>query len=185
MSHVSTLILVVSSLALGTARAEDAPQQLTASHALQPEPALAVGLGAGTTASGVTGKYTLGEGLALQGFLGVGVNGRDEQLTGATATVGLDVVKEFTVHDFSSGRLFWGLGVGAGVLKYWDEERRGPEWVTSRAGVGSIVEVGWRFSRAPVELVADLRPTLETVNGGVFTQFDATRGGGALRWYFR
>lgn len=131
---------------------------------------LGVGLGGGTTTSGLTAKYYLGKRSAVQVFLG--------QRFAYGNSIGADYILEFpTLAQGAPGRLFWGVGAGVGLLLY---NRTGD--TANVLGLSGVLQLGWHFRQFPLELIADWRPTLFVGDyaGGLW--FGG--GGGAVRWYF-
>ena len=128
------------------------------------------GLGGGTATSGITVKQYLGQSAAIQGFIGLNA--------GRGTSLGADYVMEFPdIASGEVGRLFWGVGLGAGLLLYADGGNS-----ATVIGISGVVELGWHFERWPLELIADWRPTFWI---GDFIGGLGVRGGtGAIRWYF-
>ncbi len=131
---------------------------------------LGVGVGGGTIANGLTAKYYLTENTALQVMLG--------QRFRHGVSVGADYVMEFApLAKGGAGRLFWGAGVGAGLLLYDVGVNQ-----SNIIGVSGIVELGWHFQALPLELIVDWRPTYFI--GDYLDGLWLGGGGGAIRWYF-
>ena len=131
---------------------------------------LGIGLGGGTSTSGLTAKYYLGKTTALQGFVGLHA--------GNGTSLGADYIMEFPdLAAGSAGRLFWGAGLGAGLLLYSVGNNSG-----AHIGVSGVVELGWHFASFPLELIADWRPTFWI--GDHFSGLHFEGGGGAIRWFF-
>ncbi len=131
---------------------------------------LGLGFGGGTIANGLTAKYYIGEDAAVQLMLG--------QRFSYGISVGVDYVMEFKpLAQGGAGRLFWGAGVGAGLLLY-DVGSHDANII----GVSGIVELGWHFKALPLEVVVDWRPTffIGDYLGGLWLR----GGGGAIRWFF-
>jgi len=120
------------------------------------EKPIGVGLGWGTFAAGITGKYYLGGGSALQGHLGsaFGVSdpGRFDEDRVADDGLGISIDYVFEPNfllEEPAGRLFWGFGAGGAV--FGDD-------TTSGVAVNGVLELGWHFADVPIELVIDYRP---------------------------
>lgn len=130
---------------------------------------IGIGLGGGSLTSGLSGKLYIGDSSAIQAVGGI---------NGWGMSFGADYIKEFgTLYDHSAGKLFWGVGAGAGVILY--------DLVGASAtiiGVSGIIEFGWHFKSFPLEIVSDWRPTffIGDYIGGLYIG----GGGGAIRWFF-
>jgi len=131
---------------------------------------LGLGLGGGTLNSGLTGKFYLGESTAAQIFVG--------NRFGWGLSVSADYIVEFApLAKGSAGKLFWGAGVGAGLIMYAAHSSN-----SSVIGVSGVVELGWHFAQVPLELIIDWRPTFFIGDhiGGLYLE----GSGSAIRWYF-
>ena len=131
---------------------------------------LGIGLGGGTTTSGLTVKYYLAPAAAVQVFLG--------QRWNYGTSVGADYIMEFgPLAQGAPGKLFWGAGVGAGLLLY-NRNRHS----SSEIAISGVLQLGWHFKQIPLELIADWRPTFFIGDnlGGLWLG----GGGGAIRWFF-
>lgn len=131
---------------------------------------LGVGVGGGTHVSGVTAKKYLSETTAVQAFAG--------NLQGAGLSVGADYIMEMPdLAAWAPGRLFWGVGAGAGLVLYSINNNSGIS-----VGISGVLQLGWHFNEFPLELITDWRPTFyvgDFLAGGHFNG-----GGGAIRWFF-
>jgi hypothetical protein len=129
---------------------------------------IGVGVGGGTMSAGITGKYYLNAHSAVQGF----VSG-----AGYGASIGADYVYEKPIESYAPGRLFWGVGAGAGT---WFYRYQGIQ--DNLLAVSGIGQVGWHFREVPLEFIIDARPTFFT---GDYTMSGLTVGtGGAARFFF-
>ena len=134
------------------------------------EKKLGIGLGGGTSTSGLTFKYYLAPTTAVQAFAGV---------HGAWGTsVGADYILEMgDLISASSWRLYWGGGAGAGLLMYSVGNSQ-----AAIIGVSGVLQLAFHLRRFPVEIVTDWRPTFWI--GDFIGGLNLSGGGGALRWYF-
>lgn len=127
-----------------------------------------VGLGAGTLASGISGKLFISEALAAQALLGIG--GYKNNAAGLSG--GLDLLVEMpAIADTPDIELGWNLGVG-GALGV------GNGLFVGAAGVAGIEAA---LKPVPLDLTLEYRPVLGVVNGLVFDPFHF---GGHLRYWF-
>ncbi len=125
-----------------------------------------IGLGNGTSATGLSAKYFLSGSQALQGTLGV-------HLGGDYLGVGADYLWEMPEFVQSSpANLGWNLGAGAGL------------------GLGSGIYFGasfiagleFNFNPVPIDLVLEYRPTVNIISGGDL--IDLVDFSGHVRFYF-
>ena len=129
-----------------------------------------LGLGSGVT-TGITGKYFLNEGLAIQANLGL--------YFGFSTIIGADAMYQgkqlWTNGDFG---LNWEAGAGAS-LWVWNAGLYG----FGSLAVNGVIGLSLQYKKIPLELTADIRPTFVF---GTFTAFSPFQinGGGALRYYF-
>ncbi len=131
---------------------------------------LGVGLGGGTTTSGLTVKYYLAPTTAVQVFLG--------QRWKYGNSIAADYIMEFgPLAQGAPGRLFWGAGVGAGLLLYSRNNQS-----ASVIAISGVLQLGWHFKQFPLELIADWRPTFYI--GDYADGLWLGGGGGAIRWFF-
>lgn len=146
--------------------------QAQATDDIGTERKLGLGLGGGSLANGITGKLYLSPNTAVQGVLGQFGN----YGTNSGISMSADFIQEIgslaEVDDV--GRLFWGVGAGAGLVLSGD--------VTS-IGVSGVVEIGWHFERFPLEVTTDWRPTMY-LSDGPLTGLYFRYGGGAIRYFF-
>lgn len=131
---------------------------------------LGIGLGGGTTTSGLTAKYYLAPTSAVQVFVG--------QRLKYGNSISADYIMEFgPLAKAAPGKLFWGAGVGAGLLMYNRDKHR-----SNLVAISGVLQIGWHFSQFPLELIADWRPTfyIGDYDDGLWLG----GGGGAIRWFF-
>lgn len=133
---------------------------------------LGLGFGGGSMASGLSGKFYLSQALAVQASLGL--------WAGYGWSVGADAILEMPqIWKNEAVSINWNVGAGAGVgfhSAYYSAyySANGTE-----ISVGGVAGLGIQFSQFPVELTAELRPTLFLGNTG----FDFGSGG-AIRYFF-
>lgn len=142
------------------------------------------GLGKGTLASGLTGKYYLGQNNAVQAHLGYtpgwgwgGCRGAYDYDCRAGYGFGLSADYLVTFNDLvesSAGRLFASGGGGGAISSV------GP-FGGGALAVNGVLELGWHFNEIPIELVADWRPFLAFGPGLLPGFFDF---GFSARFYF-
>ncbi len=131
---------------------------------------LGIGLGGGTSTSGLTVKYYVANHQAIQAFAGLH--------RGYGNSIGVDYILEFNdLAKGSPGRLYWGAGAGAGLLLYSYGKDS-----ASIIGISGVVQLGWHFNAFPLEIIADWRPTFWI--GDYYGGINLSGGGGAIRWFF-
>lgn len=149
---------------------------------------IGLGLGRGTLASGLTGKFYLSDRSALQAHAGYtngwgwsncsGGRGRYDYDCRSFYGFGLNVDYLGTFAHLvsgSAGRLSASAG-GGGALS------SGGPYGSGLFAANGVVELGWHFSEVPIELAADWRPFIGFGSGGMFLSlFDF---GFSARFYF-
>lgn len=127
-----------------------------------------LGLGGSTLTSGVTGKLYLSGAFAAQATVG--------WWGGAGLSGGVDIIVEraFVKEPDFSIQGYLGGGVALGLFSVGNN--------ATVAGVAGVGGVGLHLDAIPIELTAELRPTL-VVGNSVFSRF-YFGGGGAVRYYF-
>jgi hypothetical protein len=115
-----------------------------------------LGLGSGTIANGVSMKYFMG-GAALQGVVGVwgggGIDGRFRHAHGVA--VGADYL--FEMPSLAASQYFtldWSFGLGAGFAV---ASASGHEPGLAGSGIAGLE---FNFTRVPLDVVVEYRPTL-------------------------
>lgn len=192
----SSLLAAVCSLVLGLAAVgiptDGHAQESTAGATGGPSGIgagqIGLGLGKGTLASGLTGKFYMSPGTALQAHAGYtagwgwgscrGGRGRYDYDCGSYYGFGLNVDMLGNVAHLvnaSAGRLSVNVG-GGGALS------SGGPFGTGLFAANGVAELGWHFSAVPVELAADWRPFIGFGSGGAF--FSLFDFGFSARWYF-
>lgn len=143
------VVAALLGLVLALAPAEGTAQEIGAGKQI------GVGLGWGTFAAGLTGKYYLSTRSALQAHLGSSFSvGHHDHDSGLGLSV--DYVWEpSSLATAPAGRLFWGIGGGGAVFS---DEGGG-------LAVNGVAELGWHFAPVPIELVLDYRPYLAFGSG--------------------
>ena len=128
-----------------------------------------LGFGGGAYSSGITGKVFLNNTLAVQAFASFG--------------------------------WYWGLEVGADVMyqgkQLWTNGDLGLNWEAgagafiapgfgAAVGVNGVVGLSLQYRPIPVELTADIRPTLSFGSWSAWAGYSPfyVSGGGAIRYYF-
>ena len=133
---------------------------------------LGVGIGNGTSASGLSLKYFLTESQALQATAGFGY-GFGSGFGGGWLGVGADYLFElpefFTSEVVNLGANI-GAGAGLGV---------GSDLYLGVSGIGGLE---FNFVPIPIDLVFEWRPTLNVLSGGGLLSLFGF--GGHLRYYF-
>lgn len=156
------LVVVVASLALTfPAHAKEIRRQGAAG----------IGIGSGTLAHGLSGKYFLSDKLAVQANIGSFGNYKHY---GGTA-ISADVV--FAMPLLASGEvdLGWNVGAGGGFASYDSAS------ITAFTG---LVGLELLIDQIPIDLVLELRPIALT-NGGLHILSGFADLTGHLRYYFR
>jgi hypothetical protein len=136
---------------------------------------IGIGLGSGTIANGLSGKYYTGAKFAFQANLGtVGGRGGDKFKDNGGIAVSLDGLIEngpiTTTEHFS---LDWSYGLGVGV---------GLKDDNSAIAVAGILGLELNFTVVPVDLVLEYRPNL-AVDPDV--DLELVDFSGHLRYYFK
>lgn len=132
---------------------------------------IGIGLGGTNMAQGFTGKLYLSPTTAVQGVLGqYGMYG-----TTSGTSMSVDFLQEVgsLAEVDNTGRLFWGVGAGAGLILFGGSQTM---------GISGVVELGWHFEQFPLEITTDWRPTLYF--GDAYLTGMYYRGGGAIRYFF-
>ena len=126
---------------------------------------LGLGVGGGVLTNGLSGKFYLSDMLAAQAVLGLWYG------FGASASVDviLEMPKIYDIEPFSAN---WNVGVGGSAVL-------GSGIIVGAQGV---VGVAAQLKQFPVEIVAELRPTL-LLGSNVWSGF-YFGGGGHVRYYF-
>lgn len=177
------LLLLLSATALGQDVPVDDPlfeDPPSRQASVRRAGAIGLGIGAGTSAAGVSAKLWVNERLAFQGVVGAAFERGHQRSTtlvetGAGAQTGLgagvDVLVEgnsfFEVDDVELG---WSAGGGAGL------------WATDDLGiaVGGVVGLELGFLTVPLDLVVEYRPRVLLLPSPAMDWFSLS---GHVRWY--
>ncbi|MSQ84532.1 MAG: hypothetical protein EXR77_16910 [Myxococcales bacterium] len=158
-SWLCRILTVVSlTLAVNAAPCAVLAQEIAATRKI------GVGIGSGTIGDlGLTAKYYVASTMAVQAFVG--------RYKVRELAISVDaVVEPVEITKILGGRLW--AGGGAGVVTWGSAGSR-------HIGLSAVVQSGYHFSRAPVELVLDWRPYYD-LDGDL--ELGALSG--AVRWYF-
>lgn len=131
---------------------------------------IGLGLGWGTFAAGITGKFYMDSTSAIQGHLGstaeIGHYGHyhnhdhdaHDHHHGEGLGLSIDYVYEpNALATAPAGRLFWGIGGGGAIFGGGGH---------GGLAINGVAELGWQFSQVPIELVLDYRPFIAFGSGG-------------------
>ena len=162
-----TLVALAAGVALSLAL-------VSTGHADKPG-TLGVGLGAGTIASGLSGKYYSANSIAFQANLGSFGGSRGDRFKNpGGVAASLDVLLErpaFVVTPVVT--LEWNLGLGAGL---------GIRDDALGVAAAGVLGLEFNFVPVPIDLVLEYRPTLAILQDVDFEPIDLT---GHLRFYFQ
>ena len=166
LKMMQTVVAVVVFSLCSHALADNQGAHTTNMHAARK---FGLGLGGASYGGGISAKYFLNEGLAVQGFLG--------SAFGASINLGADVLyvgpKLWSNQDFS---LNWEVGGGAGTL-FWTS----PLYSGMAFSVSGVGGLSLQYRGIPLEFTTEIRPILSfgAGIGGL-----GIGGGGAIRYYF-
>jgi len=141
-----------------------------------------IGLGGGTFTSGISAKYNMGGGTALQGILGA--RGGDGFALGLDFIINMppDLVENKDVS------LNWYAGFGGSIWHYsghWGNDNY--SWNTF--GISGVVGLALMLQKVPLEFSLEWRPTFY-ISGSDYEWYEGYSGfrlfdlAGSVRWFF-
>jgi hypothetical protein len=132
-----------------------------------------IGLGGGTAVSGVSFKYFLTNGTALQAIVGAAGYGNPDDFDSALG-VDIDFLIEMPTITTAADvfELGWAIGVGGWT---WIPD---PFWL----GINGVLGLEFNFIPIPLDLVLEYRPAIRVVPDVGTDLYDF---GGHIRFYFQ
>lgn len=131
-----------------------------------------LGLGAGTSTGGISGKYFASESLAVQGVLGAGYGNNG---TGWDTGVGLGADLLFEMPDFANTEgVDFGWNVGPGVAIMANDAYFG-------AFLAGVAGLEFNIYAGSVDVVVEYRPRVRVVPSFAVDWFSLS---GHIRYYF-